>query len=84
MNPNATTATIATARADAAAGLYMLQALANQAATPIDKITLRLAATFCHTAARHLGAAYEIARDYSGPPDHGPAKKGHTDNATDL
>lgn len=65
---NIATSRIATAKADVAHAQIMVNNLADQAAAPIDKIMLRLAATFCHTADRQLGEAYTIVRDYNAEP----------------
>jgi hypothetical protein len=55
---------VATAKADAADARHKLNRLADNAAAPIDKIMLMLAATFCHTAARQLAEAYTILSNY--------------------
>lgn len=53
-------------RYDAQVSQQKIKTLAHVSAdSPIDRITLELAATFCHTAARHLTQARDILRDYA-------------------
>jgi hypothetical protein len=77
------TSRIATAKADAAYSRIMVRNLAAQAAAPIDRITLELAATFCQTAARHLSEAYTIVRDYKHEPLDADTK-GDQNHGTNL
>jgi hypothetical protein len=78
------TSRIATAKADAAYSRILIHNLADQAAAPIDRITLQLAATFCQTAARHLAEAYAIVRDYKHEPLDADNEKGEHAHGTDL
>jgi len=65
---NTATDQILIAKADAADSRQMVNNLADQAAAPIDRVMLMLAATFCQTAARQLSEAYAIVRDYKHEP----------------
>lgn len=81
---NIATSHIALAKADAAYSRRMVHDLAQQAAAPIDRITLELAATFCQTAARHLSEAYAIVRDYKHEPLDADNEKGEHAHAANL
>jgi len=70
----AATSQLAQAHAETAEGGAQVRTLAAQAAAPIDRITLLLAANFCGTAARHLAEAYAIVRDYDADNLDAPEK----------